>query len=96
MSQFLPLVADASMLQSAPLYSLLSGDQSLISDSAAFQPLDGLRTSTPDSMPVQQQAGLNHGVGLANQPQKMLEAEPMDNSMLLDMPDPFDLGEVQK
>lgn len=81
------------MLQSSAPFNLFPGEMGQGNDSPGFQPLDGFRTNTPDSMPGQQHGkssrGMNDG---ADQPQKYLDSEPMDNSMLMDIPDPFDLG----
>ena len=81
------------MLQNGALMNLIPGEVGQGHESASFQPLDSFRANTPDSLPLQQNAALNKGMnGVANQPQsQFLENDPMD-SMLMDMPDPFDLG----
>ena len=82
------------MLQNGASMNFVPGEMGQGHESASFQPLDGFRTNTPDSLPLQKNAALSKGMnGVANQPQsQFLESDPID-SMLVDMPDPFDLGE---
>ena len=83
------------MLQNGALFNLLPSEMGQGNDSPAFQPLDGFRTDTPDSVPGEQHANLDREMNdVADQNHKYLDSEPMDNSMLLDIPDPFDLGQL--